>query len=308
MSLSKNEMKKLMAVGAKKCLICFQDTGKIRNDTIYWHVDPESKYKGCGIWMWCNRCERAYSVEEYTAKCGLHLNEFLKQDFAFKESAPNEVRKIEWPKTFIPLFDNRAQKGVKYLESRGLVPDDNLFYDMSREGIVFPYYFDNIFCGAQVRLVKPWTYSDGVERKIDTLPGTRVGLLFYNWNQQPLPPHVKGIIVTEGAFNALSIQQALSEAYGSPLKNPFKCVALSGSGVSSHHIEQLEELKESGLKVVCAPDSDEAGHKMLEKFVDRDILTHYALTDEKSKDWNDVAQTMGKKEFARWFMGKIIHV
>lgn len=308
MSLTKAELNTLMALGTKKCLVCFEQSGKIRNDTLYWHEDSESKGKGVGIWTWCNRCERGYSIEEYCAKAGLSLSEFLKQDFNIKESKPNEVQKIEWPRAFIPLFDDRASKGVEYLESRGIAPDDNLFYDMGREGIVFPYYFDQVFCGAQVRLIKPWTYKDGVERKIDTVPGTRVGLLFYNWNQQNLPSHIKGIIITEGAFNALSIQQALNTTYGGFLKNPFKCVALSGSGVSMHHLEQLGELKLQGYKIICAPDYDDAGHKMMKKFVDSGVATHSCLTEDAKKDWNDIAQTMSSEEFARWFIGRIKRV
>lgn len=306
--MSKKELEQLMAIGSKKCLVCFKDTGKIRNDTLYWHIDNEASGKGVGIWAWCNRCEKAYSIEDYTRRVGLSLTEFLKQDFAFKEAAPNEVQRIEWPRSFIPLFDNRADRAVEYLKSRGIDIDDGMFYDMTREGIVFPYYFDTIFCGAQIRLIKPWKYEDGVERKIDTLPGSRVGLLFYNWNQQALPSHTRGVIITEGAFNALAIQQALNKVYGGTMKNPFKCIALSGSGVSKHHIEMIGKLKEQGLKIIAAPDSDEAGFKMLEKLNKNHVLTHYVMTNDDKQDWNDIAQTMSKDEFARWIIGNMKHV
>ena len=293
-----------MSIGTKKCLVCFKNTGKIRNDTIYWHIDTDDGE----IWAYCNRCERGYSIYEYTRLVGLSLSEFLKQDFAFKEASPNEVQRIEWPRSFIPLFDSRAQKGVKYLESRGLVPDDNLFYDTQREGIVFPYYFDTVFCGAQIRLIKPWIDKEGVERKIDTLPGTRLGLLWYNWNGTFIPPNKKAIIITEGAINCLSIKQSLDKIYGSYIKNPWLCVASSGSGLSKHHIETMCEMKNDGMKVILAPDSDEAGIKMAQKAIKNECITHLAITGDDEKDWNDVADTMSKREFAKWFIGNIKHV
>jgi hypothetical protein len=303
------DLTNLYKLSTKHCLVCLKVTEKVRNETLYWHVDKDiSNSKGLGIWCWCNRCERAYSIEDYTRRAGLSLAEFLKQDFNFKEASPNEVQKIEWPKSFIPLFDSRAEKGVRYLKSRGIDLDDNMFYDLTREGIVFPYHFDTVFCGAQIRLIEPWKYNDGNERKIDTLPGTRVGLLFYNWNQQPFAPNIKAVIITEGAFNTLSIQQALNNMYGSHIKNPFKCIALSGSSVTKHHLEVLNQLKKDGYKIICAPDSDEAGFKMLKKFIDNDALTHFVLTNDPKKDWNDIADSMTKEEFAKWFLGNVQNV
>lgn len=213
---------------------------------------------------------------------------------------------MEWPRSFIPLFDKRAAAGVEYIKSRNIELDDGMYYDTYRNGIVFPYYYDNVFCGAQIRLIEPWTDEDGQLRKIDTVPGTRLGLLFYGWNQNPLPAQTRGIIVCEGAFNALSISQALTKAYGGMLKNPWKCVATSGSGSSQHHIDTIKELKDQGLKVVIAGDADEAGLKMLKKFIEADAATHYALTDEDGKDWNDILKRHNnKEEFAKWFIQKI---
>ena len=36
-----------------------------------------------------------------------------------------------------------------------------------------------------------------------------------------------------------------------------------------------------------------------------EALTHYTLTNDERIDWNDVAKTMSKEEFARWFLGNI---
>jgi hypothetical protein len=121
-------------------------------------------------------------------------------------------------------------------------------------------------------------------------------------------PHIKGIIVTEGAFNAKCIDQALMAIYPSILHNPWKCIAASGSGASKHQTDTLRELKESGIKVIVAPDSDEAGTKMFEKYAKEEALTHYAFTEDSKKDWNDKRLEMSKEEFARWFLGRIQRV
>jgi hypothetical protein len=290
----------VLSIGTKKCLVCYTKTGKIRNDTLYWHTDSEEH----SIWTWCNRCDRGYSINEYCAKAGLSLKEFLKQDFSFKEAPPNEVQRMDWPKNFIPLFSEQAKDGIEYLASRGLIPDESLYYDTWRKGIVFPYFFDTVFCGAQVRLIEPWVDPDGEIRKIDTIPGTRTGLLFFNYNQTTLMPHIKNLIVTEGALNAIAIKQTLDAVYGE-LTNPWKCIAASGSGASSHHLEVLKELKDHGYKIVAAPDSDKAGLKMLKKMQAADCITHYNLTMDDAYDWNDIASSMVPTEFVKWFLSNI---
>lgn len=287
-------------ISTKKCLIC-----KRPNDTLHWHEAED----GGLPWVWCQGvCQRAYSMYEYTALAGLTLGEFLTNKFTIKEAPPNEVRKMEWPKSFIPLFHKDAKPGVEYLEKRGIAPDDGMYYDTFRKGIVFPYFFDQAFVGAQIRFLEMWTDYDGSERKIDTVPGTRLGLLFYGWNQGPLLPHVKGVIVTEGAFNAKCIDQALSSIYPNILANPWKCVAASGSGASGHQTTTIRELKENGIKVIVAPDSDDAGMKMFEKFAKAEACTHYAFTEDSTKDWNDFAKAMGKEQFAKWFLGRVQRV
>jgi hypothetical protein len=269
-----------------------------------WHYDPEAG----SIWTWCNKCSRGYSIYQYCALAGLSLREFLNQEFDFQESKPNEVQKMDWPRHFIPLSDEKAQPGLDYLASRKIDPDDGMYYDTSRKGIVFPYFYEQTFVGAQIRLIEPWIDEDGGERKIDTMPGTRLGLLFYNWNQDKFLTDIKAVVVTEGAFNALAIQQALNKVYGGHAKNPWRVVAASGSGSSSHQIDALKALKEQGLKIVLAPDSDKAGMKMLKKFHAAQAMTHYVLTGDSEIDWNDASYSMGKKEFAKWFLRSIKHV
>ena len=288
-------------INTKRCLICKQ--GKKKNDCLHWHIDPDTKE----IWVWCvGKCQRGYGIREYAAKAGLSLSEFLKQDFDFRESVPNEVQKMTWPNTFIPLFDSRAEEGVSYLkEMRGIQPDDNVFYDLNKNGIVFPYFFDNVFCGAQIRYINPIHNEDGSLHKITTMPGTRLGLLFYNWNQQVFSSNIKGIIVTEGAFNALSIQQAINSIYPDTLLNPWKCISCSGSGLSKHHIDVLSSLKNDGVKVVLAPDSDKAGLKMLKKAITAECITHYNMTMDTDVDWNDLFKSTDKKDFIKFFMGNM---
>jgi hypothetical protein len=251
-------------------------------------------------------CQRGYSFWEYCKLADLSPNEFLKNDFHFKEVEAGVVNKLTWPQSFISMSDPRAKRGVDYIKSRGLMPDDDMFYDMRREGIVFPYYVDNTFCGAQVRLVKEYVDQDGNSRKVDTMPGTRLGLLFYGWNQQPLP-NVKGLIVCEGAINALSLQQVLNHVYGGVVRNPWRAIATSGSGLSRHHIEVLQEQILLGKAVVVAPDSDEAGFKMYRKANENGACTHVAFTDS-NMDWNDLLKKIGKTELAKLFMGSVTDV
>lgn len=287
-------------ISTKKCLIC-----KRKNSTLHWHIDPDTKE----IWVWCQgKCQRGYGIRDYAAKAGLSLHEFLKQDFDFREAPPNEVQKMAWPKSFVPLFADDAEKGREYLAKRHIEPDDDMYYDVNREGVVFPYFYDSVFCGAQIRFVEPRTDENGDVRKIDTIPGTRLGLLFYNWNQQRFNPSVKGVIVTEGAFNALAIQQSLALVYPSILSNPWKCIACSGSGLSKHHLETLKELKDRGMKVILAPDSDQAGLKMLRKATEADAITGVAMTMESEVDWNDLLIAVGKERFVKHFLKSIKNV
>ena len=236
---------------------------------------------------------------------GLKLNEFLKGDITFKEATPNEVTKMDWSSTFLPMSDPRAQEGVDYIKSRGLDVGDGMYYDTWRKGIVFPHYYYNTYCGSQIRLIEPWVDDEGTIRKVDTLPGTRLGLLFYGWNQDKFLTNIRGLIVTEGAFNAVAIQQSLNHVYGGVLKNPWKAVASSGSGISAHKIQVLKELKEQGIKIILAPDSDDAGLKMAKKCQREECITHYNFTSTAKYDWNDVAQSLGKEAFAKSFLGSI---
>jgi len=289
-------------MSTKHCLIC---KGGKKNECLHWHESED----GGLPWVWCQGvCQRAYSMYEYTALAGLSLGEYLTQKFEIREAPPNEVQKMLWPSNFIPLFDQRAKPAVEYLKSRGIDLDDGMYYDTFRKGIVFPYYYDQAFVGAQIRFIETWKDKDGTERKIDTLPGTRLGLVFYSWNSIFIPPQIKGIVITEGAFDCVCINQALNHIYGGMLKNPWKCIAASGSGASKHQIDTIRELKESGLRTVIAADSDEAGMKMFEKYVKAEAVTHFAFTEDSSNDWNSISRTMSKDEFARWFLGKVRHV
>ncbi len=286
-----------MEINTKKCLICQR-----KNDTLHWHVDDETG----DIWVWCQgKCQRGYSLRSYCWEAGIPLNEFLKGQFDFKESKPNEVTKIEFPHWYIPLSDPRAKPGVEYIQSRGLKLEGDMYYDTDRSGIVFPYYFGNTFVGAQTRFVVPRELKEGGVQKMDTIPGTRLGLLFGLWNQESFVTDIKYVAICEGYFNALSLQQAFNNIYGGVSVNPWKFICASGSGATKHHTETIKELKDKGIKTVLAPDSDEAGMKMLKKFNDADAITHYSITGESDVDWNDILEKEGHRKLAKIFMQNI---
>lgn len=284
-------------MNTKKCLIC-----KRTNNTLHWHTDPETG----SIWVWCNgKCQRGYGLREYCHTAGIDLQDFLQLDFDFTESAPNEVTRQEWPNHYIPLSDPRAEEGVAYVKGRGLEPKGDMYYDLNGKSIVFPYYFGSTFVGAQMRLLEPWVNEDGDEVKMLTMPGSRTGLLFYNWNQEAFLTEIKGVVLCEGAFNVLALQQSLDKVYGGVLKNPWKVVATSGCGTTQHQKDKIKELKDVGLKVVCAFDSDEPGIKGLKRLSDGGLLTHYAIVDDTDLDWNDLLVKMGHEKLAEYFIGRI---
>jgi hypothetical protein len=223
------------------------------------------------------------------------------------QAKPNEISRLDWQPQFIPLSDPRAAKGVEYIKQRGLEAKGDIYFDTEREGIVFPYYYESIYVGSQTRLIEPWT-RDADTVKMLTQPGTRLGLVFYNWNQSPFVTNVRGIVVCEGAFNALSIQQSLDKLYGGVVKNPWKCVATSGCGTTQHQIDKLIELKDAGLKIVCAFDSDEAGLKGLSKLSKASAITHYAITGDNELDWNDCLKDLGHHDTATFFLKSIKNI
>jgi DNA primase len=181
-----------------------------------------------------------------------------------------------------------------------------MYYDLEQEGIVFPYYYGNHFVGAQVRFIEPRVKEDGSLWKITTLPGTRLGLLFGLWNQDKFITDIKAVVVCEGYFNALSLQQAFNARYGGVSHNPWRFVATSGSGLSDHQAEALKELKEKGFKIVGAFDTDSAGLKGLNKMIEKECITHYSLTNDTEKDWNDILKESGPKGLAKLFLQSVV--
>ena len=93
--------------------------------------------------------------------------------------------------------------------------------------------------------------------------------------------------------------------YGGVLKNPWKVVATSGCGTTRHQLDKLKELKNSGIKIVCAFDSDAPGLKGLGKIVKNEAATHYCLTGDSDKDWNDMLREKGHDELAKFFLKNI---
>lgn len=278
----------------KHCLIC-----KRSNNTLHWHKDPESG----DIWVWCQGvCQRGYSLRQYCYISGISLPEFLKGDFDFREVPPNEIQVMKWPVKFIPLSDPRAEKGVEYVKSRGLNLDGDMYYDIEREGIVFPYYFEDHFCGAQIRFLKTRLNKDGDEQKIDTLPGTRLGMLFGLWNQSRFVTNIKAVGVCEGYFNALSLQQAFNLKYGGVANNPWKFICTSGCNATKHHQEVLKELEQQNIKIIASYDADEAGLEGIAKIIKNESATHVSTTQDSDRDWNDVLRDEGHEAVARRFL------
>ena len=278
------------------CLICLP-----KNRTLYYHLDEKSGLP----WIWCNKCARGYSLEQYCKLADVDMDEFIKNGIEIVKDQEDEVNVLSWPKNFIPLSDPRAEKGIQYIKSRGLSTDGDMYYDLDEEGIVFPYYYQNHFCGAQVRFIDERVKDDGSKWKITTMSGTRLGMLFGLWNQSKLFANIKGIVICEGYFNALALQQAFNIKYGGVSNNPWKFICASGSGVSDHQAKTLKDLKEQGYKVIGAFDTDEAGLKGINKMEDAGCLTHYSLTGDSEKDWNDLLKDLGHEEFAKLFLSKV---
>ena len=230
----------------------------------------------------------------------MSLHEFLKGDFDF-----NVLYVMNWPLKFIPLSDPRAEKGVKYVQKRGLNLDGDMYYDIEREGIVFPYYFEDHFCGAQIRFLETRINKSGDVQKIDTLPGTRLGMLFGLWNQGRFVTDIKAVGVCEGYFNAISLQQAFNIKYGGVVNNPWKFICTSGCNVTKHHQEVLQELVAANIKVIGAFDADEAGREGLAKAVKHNCITHYSSTLDDEQDWNDVLKNEGHEAVARRFLNNL---
>lgn len=286
-----------MITDTKHCLIC-----KRPNATLHWHKDTDTG----DIWVWCQGiCQRGYSLRQYCHMAEVSLPDFLKGNFDFKESTPNELQVMKWPIKFLPLSDPRAQKGVDYVLGRGLNLDGDMYYDIEREGIVFPYYFENHFCGAQIRFIKTRINKDGDEQKIDTLPGTRLGMLFGLWNQSKFITNVKAVGVCEGYFNALALQQAFNLKYGGVNNNPWKFICTSGCNVTKHHQEVLQELASQNVKIIGSYDADEAGMEGLAKMLKTDSASYISTTRDNSKDWNDVLKEEGHEAVAKKFLANM---
>ena len=286
-----------MILNNKKCLIC-KDGRK--NDCLYAHKDPETGE----IWFWCQgKCKRGYSLYEYCFLAGISLKDLLKSNLNFEEARPLEVNAMSWPRSFYALSDPVSKPGLDYLKSRGLRSPGEMYYDSDKNGIVFPFYLENTFVGAQIRFIEPKKSEDGSDWKITTMPGTRLGYLFWGWSQQQLATTVRYVVVAEGAINAASLQQALNSKHGNLLKNPYRCISTSGASITKFHSEKLKELINSGIKVIAAFDPDDAGVKAFEKTALAGACTHYAFPEE-GEDWNDVLKREGD-HLATYFASRL---
>lgn len=287
-----------MAKLSKRCLTC-----RAKHDTIYYHKDRWEV-----PWIYCNKCGDSMDLVDYCAMHGIDLP--TEEEIARvtqDDPGDRELQKMAWPKHFIPLWDKRAEDGVRYLKSRAIEPGDGLYYDTERRGIVFPYHYENTCVGAQVRFIEP-KEKDGRTWKITTVPGTKLGKLFYGWNQGQLPFNVKYLVVTEGAFNSIALQQTFNRHYGGITKNPYRFVAASGSSIGKLRCEVLRDQIAEGTKVILAADPDEAGIKMLEEAIREQCITHYSTVSEDGVDWNDLLIRGGDEELAEEFLKNLKRV
>ena len=285
-------------VNTKHCLVCKQ-----ARPVLYWHEEESGD-----IWCWCCSCGKSYSLWEYCKLSGISPKELGKSEFAFEKGTPGEVQRIGWPAHFYEITHPKATVGADFVKSRGIRLEGDMYYDADYNGIAFPLYFEGYFCGAQIRLIEPWKVKGSTKKiKMITIPGTKSSLLMYNWDQAPFNRPYRGIIITEGAFDCLAIEQSLNDQYG-PFKNPWKVMAMNGSACSDHHLKTIKGLKDAGMTVVLAADYDKAGFKMMAEYKKADAITHIATTEEHKVDWNDKLKELGSKEFARFFIKRIAKI
>lgn len=279
---------------SKRCGIC-----QAKHNTLYYHRNKQGV-----AWLFCNKCGTGMDLDIYCDMLGIEIpSEEMLAKICHDDPSDQELIKMNWPKNFIPLWNKDAKEGIKYLESRKIKPTDGIFYDEDTNGIVFPYYYDSYCVGAQIRFIEP-KVKDEVKFKISTVPGTKLGKLFYGWNQLSLNPNIKYIIVTEGAFNSLALQQTLNSKYKSILSNPYKTIAVSGSSIGNHRAELLREKISEGYKVILSADLDAAGMKMMSKCCEEACITHYTFPEnsgDKWNDWNDVLIQGGEDKVLELF-------
>lgn len=280
---------------SKRCLSC-----RANHDTLYYHKDRH------GVpWIFCNKCNDSIDLLDY---CALHgIEEPTEEEISrVVQDDPNdrELQHMDWPRTFIPLWDKDAKEGIEYLKSRKIEPTNGIYYDVARNGIVFPYYYENTCVGAQVRFIEP-REKDGKLWKITTVPGTKLGKLFYGWNQADLPQKVKYLVVTEGAFNAIALQQTFNRHYNGITNNPYRFIAASGSSIGDYRCEILRDEISNGKRVIIAADPDQAGIKMLEEAMRAYCVTHYSCPSKDEQDWNDILMQEGEDALLKEFINNL---
>ena len=278
---------------SRRCLDCNSN-----HNTLYYHYD---RYKTA--FKYCNKCGGSRDLDEYCAEHGIDVptEEQINRIITSDSSNDKELEVMSWPKHFIPLWQDQAKPGIEYLKSRGIEPSDGMYFDVEQNGIVFPYYHGSSCVGAQVRFIEP-QIKDGKPWKITTVKGTKLTKLFYGWNQGDLPHYVKNLVVTEGAFNAIALQQTFNHHFKSATKNPYRFVAASGSSLGKYRKEILSELKAEGIRVILAADSDEAGLAMFQDACEAECITHWSTVSKDGVDWNDVLIEGGEKELLAEFL------
>lgn len=255
----------------RNCLVCKSD-----HQTLYWHLHINKGQKV--VRVYCCKCAKIFTAQQYADAANIPIesifDELSNDDFQDK---PRNINSISLPSSFISILDPRAKEGREYLKKRGITIYPDLMYDLFRRGIAQILYRGDIIVGSQVRIIDP---KDGP--KVMSLKGTQRSLALWGWNGNDyLLQGVKVVFLTEGVFDALSIRLSFKN------NSTIRVISTLGCGTSKEQIELLQQIREKGIKLICAFDGDEAGvrgrnflikNKAIDGYIDHPILLE--------KDWN----------------------
>lgn len=174
------------------------------------------------------------------------------------------------PKNSIRLSEHTITEetipAIEYIYSRGLTIDDFEFYvspDL-KDRLIIPFYYDRKLVGFTARKLtpgKPKYYSEQT-------PGYVFNLDNQRW-------HNKYVIVTEGPFDAISING----------------VALLGAEIMEKQALLINNLQK---QVIVLPDRDKEGSRTIQQAITNNWAVSMPDWDETVKDANDAINKYGK--------------
>jgi len=256
----------------KNCLVC-----KSAHQTLYWHLHVNDGKKV--VRVYCCKCARLYTAKQYADAANISIDDIFSEltDEDFQDKS-KEITSVSLPSSFISLFDPRAKEGRDYLKKRGIEIFPDLMYDTYRNGIAQIIYRGETIVGSQIRLITPTQDQP----KMMSIKGTQRSLALWGWNgNEFLLNKVKVIFLTEGVFDALSIKLAFKGDV------TVKSFATLGCNVSKEQLELIKTIRDKGIKVICAFDSDEAGIKGRKFLLKNHAIDGY-IDNENQEDWNSL--------------------